>query len=41
LQAKKQGSTKLLSTTSKFESYFGKQAEDIKKLTETTYQATL
>jgi len=41
LQAKKVGSTKMLSTTSKFESYFGKQAEDIKKLSETSYQSTL
>lgn len=41
LISKKQGSTKILSTTSKFETYFGKQAEDIKKLSETSYQATL
>lgn len=41
LQAKKQGTTKLLSTTTKFESYFGKQADDIKKLSQSSYQSTL
>lgn len=41
LQAKKEGNTKLLLTTAKFESYFGKQADDIKKLSNQAYQATL
>jgi len=41
IKAKKQGNTKILSTTSKFESYFGKQVDEIKKMTAKAYQSTL
>ncbi|MEM0372571.1 MAG: SMC-Scp complex subunit ScpB [archaeon] len=41
LQAKKEGNTKLLLTTSKFESYFGRQADEIKKMSNQAYQSTL
>ena len=41
LIAQKKGQTKLLSTTPKFDSYFGKQAEEIKRMSAQSYQSVL
>ncbi len=41
IKAKKQGNTKILMTTPKFESYFGKKTNEIKKMSKASYQSTL
>ena len=41
LIAQKKGQTKLLSTSPKFDSYFGKQAEEIKAMSTKAYQSVL
>lgn len=41
LIAQRKGQTKLLSTTPKFDSYFGKQAEEIKQMSAKAYQSIL
>ncbi len=41
LIAQKKGQTKLLSTSPKFDSYFGKQAEEIKAMSTKVYQTVL